>query len=649
MSNANEWRKTKKETGLIDLDKLDMFIELALSKYEYNSPEQYMYKAAGKHSYFIINNNSLTPDLVFFNETFNKNLCFHDFKGSSFNPFPRKKFKFESRKAEQEAAAKEGNSFGSINEDDDPQWADVNVEELAEHQFQKLPDDPNKSEIMDILDFRTKEDELQEDDFIESINRQRKEMELLNDKENKEDEQAEEKNTDIENKENKDVDASYDDPAQSITNTFNINIFYNNYKDLEQNEPTNNDFDINFLQQMSQKVYGMRYSNENSIDHSKDESMKEKTGLKSLLDEADRDESMDNSMLKNIEMNILESVDDKSKPEIKPEKEEAVNLNHSINSSSNTSAINSTNPNKQNQKGFPNQFNMQMPYGMMGMPMNPYFRPGPGVNPFGISNNSTNSKEGQNKKNEGQDQDNSKPFQQQQMFPMFPHLMYQMMQNNMMKNMYNNQNKNTTSNNNSSKAVPFEMSIEDPITIIYKNLLEKGWFLQVDNKKMINMNSIELLDFLEAYFKAGKKADKLSVTDYQSDMYFSPNTLLENLKEVIPQIKMSMPFPMTPNIMNAGTSTWKNNDKKASSTSLKEVVVKKVSVSSTGNQKDKVNNTVGVPQQQGNNSNNNNTKTMNLNVNLNFQTNNYNVNNIIIEEDKRKRNKKIKPSGYFKK
>jgi len=125
--------------------------------------------------------------------------------------------------------------------------------------------------------------------------------------------------------------------------------------------------------------------------------------------------------------------------------------------------------------------------------------------------------------------------------------------------------------------------IEDPVQIIYKNLYEKHWFVHTDGdnnlKKLINFNSMELLEFLELNDKEGK-IDKFTIQDYTSDMYFNPKTLLENLRETLGQLRSKMTSQM-----NFG----------------KPFVCPAI------------------------------------NLNVNFHTNNYNVKNLVIDEDKKKK------------
>lgn len=660
-NNYGGWRKGKDKT-YIDHQKLDNFIEVALSKFEFKEASSTLYKATGNHAYYIVNNNSLTPDLVIFNKVFNKNHCFHDFKGVVYNPYPRKRFKFDSKKVKEEDL-KEHNSFGSNEED--PQWADFKVEDIlqANHLFEKLPSN----------NFGTKEILKPYTEVIAS------EQPNLEDK--NQNQQEIEKTKVISDKKNED--------ASNVISTVNINIFYNNYNNNEEfnksgissnlinNEPeaiNNNDFDIQFLQQMSQNVYGMKYSKsqDNSIvDYSReDDYSDDKFKLKSLLED-DETVSQENSILKQIETQVLETVSDS----VISQKEKESKIDESNRSSQNQTQ-NSINPQVYN----PNLgMNMQFPLNMMPFAFNPYLRapsmyPTPYlVNPKGIPipsptpvpNTSNQTSTVQPILNSTGI--NSIPFnipipstntatvnpnnKLNIINPMLSQMMYQMsqiqqgftpkqqLQGQNQTQQLNQTQPQPTSNSSVNASVPVSASqetkqvqqnpgfdpqlIEDPVNIIHKNLFEKGWFVEVENRRMINMNSHELFEFMEVYYKSGKKADKLTIHDYLTDMYFNPDTLLENLKEVIPQIKSSMAKQF--HLSN------KNSHNSNTVSSRSSVGNGSVDTSNTG----KFGYGYGTKSGQSNPSGNSN-KTMNLNVNVNF----HNVNNIIIEEDKRKKTKK---------
>ena len=79
--------------------------------------------------------------------------------------------------------------------------------------------------------------------------------------------------------------------------------------------------------------------------------------------------------------------------------------------------------------------------------------------------------------------------------------------------------------------------LENPSTLIQKNLLKKGWTLMDDNNKPSKfLNSVELLSFLEEE-KKNSKINKLNwISDHESDMFFKPSDLLETLTENVPKL-----------------------------------------------------------------------------------------------------------------
>jgi hypothetical protein len=87
--------------------------------------------------------------------------------------------------------------------------------------------------------------------------------------------------------------------------------------------------------------------------------------------------------------------------------------------------------------------------------------------------------------------------------------------------------------------------LENPVFIIKKNLIQRGWFLMTENNKILgNFNSIDLLGYLDAEFKSKNNFNNVWITDYETDIYFTASNLYEILKETVPKIiekKKSMP------------------------------------------------------------------------------------------------------------
>lgn len=149
-NNQFYWRKTK-DKGLIDTKKIDDFIELALSKFNYTSIEALTDKFKINNYYYILNKTSLVPDLIVYSDEFNKNECFYDFKGTSYNKYPRRKFVLEKSLSPffAEGAKNENESF-----EEDPQWGDVSIKDIVDNEmvFECLPKNDTVSEHNDLVD-----------------------------------------------------------------------------------------------------------------------------------------------------------------------------------------------------------------------------------------------------------------------------------------------------------------------------------------------------------------------------------------------------------------------------------------------------------------------------------------------------------------
>ena len=70
----------------------DNFIQNCLDKFKFVNPRKEFYDVTGKDANLIISHKSTIPDLVIWNKTFNKNLCFQDGDIEKENPFPRYQF-----------------------------------------------------------------------------------------------------------------------------------------------------------------------------------------------------------------------------------------------------------------------------------------------------------------------------------------------------------------------------------------------------------------------------------------------------------------------------------------------------------------------------------------------------------------------------
>lgn len=101
-----------------------------------------------------------------------------------------------------------------------------------------------------------------------------------------------------------------------------------------------------------------------------------------------------------------------------------------------------------------------------------------------------------------------------------------------------NQNVNVTSNSEfKDKSQMHQNFLENPVTVIEKNLVKKGWAIMDDKNKPIKfLNSIELQTYLDAEKKKNNIGKMNFICDYESDMYFKPADLLEELQEETPKL-----------------------------------------------------------------------------------------------------------------
>ena len=78
--------------GFKDLNAFDDFIQSSLDKFYFTEVIPKLDETAEKFHDYIINDESLRPDLIIYNKTFNKNNCYYDYYDYGFNKYPRKKF-----------------------------------------------------------------------------------------------------------------------------------------------------------------------------------------------------------------------------------------------------------------------------------------------------------------------------------------------------------------------------------------------------------------------------------------------------------------------------------------------------------------------------------------------------------------------------
>jgi len=81
-----------------DLKNLDEFIQKCLDKFRFVEPKRELYEATGNDKDLIISHKSTIPDLVIWNKTFNKNICFIGANTLIHNEFPRYLFYIKIKK-----------------------------------------------------------------------------------------------------------------------------------------------------------------------------------------------------------------------------------------------------------------------------------------------------------------------------------------------------------------------------------------------------------------------------------------------------------------------------------------------------------------------------------------------------------------------
>ena len=79
--------------------------------------------------------------------------------------------------------------------------------------------------------------------------------------------------------------------------------------------------------------------------------------------------------------------------------------------------------------------------------------------------------------------------------------------------------------------------LEKPALIVKKNLIDKHWFLMRNNKVVYNFNSVELLIYLGEQIRLGNKFENMSISDYQTDLFFKPSNLFDILRKNVPKLQ----------------------------------------------------------------------------------------------------------------
>ena len=90
-------------------------------------------------------------------------------------------------------------------------------------------------------------------------------------------------------------------------------------------------------------------------------------------------------------------------------------------------------------------------------------------------------------------------------------------------------------NPNFSRINP-SVFLENPALLVKKNMQQPNWFLMKDNKILGNYTSQELFSLLGKKINEGEQFDKVSISDFQTDLVFKPRSLFDILKEKVPKL-----------------------------------------------------------------------------------------------------------------
>lgn len=90
-------------------------------------------------------------------------------------------------------------------------------------------------------------------------------------------------------------------------------------------------------------------------------------------------------------------------------------------------------------------------------------------------------------------------------------------------------------NPNFSRINP-SVFLENPALLVKKNMQQPNWFLMKDNKILGNYTSQELFYLLGKKINEGEQFDKVSISDFQTDLVFKPRSLFDILKEKVPKL-----------------------------------------------------------------------------------------------------------------
>lgn len=493
-----EWRKISKRKPKQDLSNYNEFLEIALARFSKVSLTDELFDDTGNHGPLVLLDKGHVPDLIRYKRNFDRNLSFYNNPKPEYNTFQRSKPNYTQNQNQrhEQTHRKEIGIKGNLQtlkhksnqaydeEEEEPEWADIEINEIIHgHQFKSLPNNNQEAQS--------------EEEEIQDISRDKSE---------------ESNNHGI-------MDGRID---LSVLQKMNQNLFQNE-------DPT----EPNVLDEL--------LGDENSNDESENSSKVE--------DNQDQEEKLQEGFnignINNVKLNLNPVNQYGNINNVNP-----LGFNNNIRQQNFMPFQN----NMMNNPPFPQnlnkgQFNMQMnqninpPFMHMPPHMNPMFNQNPRVN-FNMNPNmgfNPNSIPMNNMNNIG----NNHMIGNMQKFPgMANSNMFNMpfSPSNGMNNMNNRFNQmnmipnNPMMKNNMFIGPPNQKSADSrALECIYKNLIDKGWIVQVKNKQMQKLNSYELFEMLDKFLVENENnLERILIQDFHSDSLFHPKVLWHILFNILP-------------------------------------------------------------------------------------------------------------------
>ena len=460
--------------GFKDLSLLDNYIQKCLDLYKTVNPLKEYYEISGKYSKYIINNKSIIPDLVIYNSKFNKNDCFYDYYGSSYNAFPRVKFILNPKKSKIQNIKKE-------------EIKEVKNEEIIEEKNLK--------------------DELKKDEIIENQNDNKK----ANSNESNDEKTKEEKNNEEEKEEINDEEEDLTNPTQFLTqmqinqekltkDQNNINEMTKEIKEENKQEEENVDIKIEEKKKEIEQEEKKQMSKKNIILNPNSKNIIVEEGIESLTFIENKKPKNENNTLSNLSTTISDNNNNNNN-----NNNDNNNNNNNVNNNNNNNnnIVNNENNNEKPKiQMLPPQMNIPIMSPLMYM-QNPLMSNSNLSVPFNY--NIMNQINYMNFHNEDDEDEDNDP-------------------------MLNNFNDDFTKYNPN-------IFLEKPALIVKKNLFDKNWILMRNNKVVSNYNSEQLLYYLASQIRLGNKFENMNICDYQTEIVFMPSHLFDILRNTVPKLK----------------------------------------------------------------------------------------------------------------